>query len=192
MEHRTRGPDTLVCNLAPAPILLRRAAAERAGTSAARAEATGRNAARLTQPRPSDTQIATTNRWLWIGWERSRQSHHTRRMESRSQIQCSLASHDRRATEIRLTPDGRRAIVAAAPATSPWSGGCSLEACLRSWSPHCARPSTPYTTTSFSTGRFLPRVRAVTKLDWLTHAQHGTRSPRAHPSPGSTLSSMVG
>ena len=26
----------------------------------------------------------------------------------------------------------------------------------------------------------------------LTHAQHGTRSPRAHPSPGSTLSSMVG
>jgi DNA-binding MarR family transcriptional regulator len=50
-----------------------------------------------------------------IGWERSRLSHHARRMESRGLIQCSLATHDRRATEIRLTPDGRRAIVAAAP-----------------------------------------------------------------------------
>lgn len=50
-----------------------------------------------------------------IGWERSRLSHHARRMESRGLVQCSLATHDRRATEIRLTPDGRRAIVAAAP-----------------------------------------------------------------------------
>lgn len=50
-----------------------------------------------------------------IGWERSRLSHHARRMESRGLIHCSLATHDRRATEIRLTPDGRRAIVAAAP-----------------------------------------------------------------------------
>jgi len=50
-----------------------------------------------------------------IGWERSRLSHHARRMESRGLIQCSLATHDRRATEIRLTPDGRQAIVAAVP-----------------------------------------------------------------------------
>jgi DNA-binding MarR family transcriptional regulator len=50
-----------------------------------------------------------------IGWERSRLSHQARRMESRGLIQCSLATHDLRATEIRLTPDGRRAIVAAAP-----------------------------------------------------------------------------
>jgi hypothetical protein len=67
MEHRTRGPDALVCNLAPAPILLKRPEAERAGTSPAQAEATGRNAASLIQPRPSDTQIAAKNRWLSLG-----------------------------------------------------------------------------------------------------------------------------
>jgi len=50
-----------------------------------------------------------------IGWERSRLSHHARRMESRGLVQCGLASQDRRATEITLTPEGRRAIVAAAP-----------------------------------------------------------------------------
>jgi DNA-binding MarR family transcriptional regulator len=50
-----------------------------------------------------------------IGWERSRLSHHARRMEGRGLVQCDLATHDRRATEITLTPDGRRAIVEAAP-----------------------------------------------------------------------------
>ena len=50
-----------------------------------------------------------------IGWERSRLSHHARRMESRGLVRCNLAAQDRRATEIRLTPDGRKAIVAAAP-----------------------------------------------------------------------------
>jgi DNA-binding MarR family transcriptional regulator len=50
-----------------------------------------------------------------IGWERSRLSHHARRMEGRGLVQCNLATQDRRATEISLTADGRRAIVAAAP-----------------------------------------------------------------------------
>lgn len=50
-----------------------------------------------------------------IGWERSRLSHHARRMEDRGLIQSNLSAWDRRATEIRLTPDGRRAIVQAAP-----------------------------------------------------------------------------
>ena len=50
-----------------------------------------------------------------IGWERSRLSHHARRMESRGLVQCSLATRDRRATEIKLTPDGQQAIVEAAP-----------------------------------------------------------------------------
>jgi DNA-binding MarR family transcriptional regulator len=50
-----------------------------------------------------------------IGWERSRLSHHARRMQSRGLVQCDLATRDRRATEIKLTPDGRRAIVEAAP-----------------------------------------------------------------------------
>jgi DNA-binding MarR family transcriptional regulator len=50
-----------------------------------------------------------------IGWERSRLSHHAKRMQSRGMVQCGLAASDRRATEIRLTPGGRRAIVEAAP-----------------------------------------------------------------------------
>ena len=50
-----------------------------------------------------------------IGWERSRLSHHARRMESRGLVQGNLAARDRRATDITLTPEGRRAIVEAAP-----------------------------------------------------------------------------
>jgi DNA-binding MarR family transcriptional regulator len=50
-----------------------------------------------------------------IGWERSRLSHHAKRMANRGMVQCDLAASDRRATEIRLTPGGRRAIVEAAP-----------------------------------------------------------------------------
>jgi DNA-binding MarR family transcriptional regulator len=50
-----------------------------------------------------------------IGWERSRVSHHTKRMQSRGLVQCDVAASDRRATEVRLTPDGHRAIVQAAP-----------------------------------------------------------------------------
>ena len=50
-----------------------------------------------------------------IGWERSRLSHHARRMEGRGLVHCNLATRDRRATEIKLTPGGRRAIVEAAP-----------------------------------------------------------------------------
>src|SRR5579863_3566123 len=50
-----------------------------------------------------------------IGWERSRVSHHAKRMQSRGLVQCDVAASDRRATEVRLTPDGQRAIVDAAP-----------------------------------------------------------------------------
>jgi DNA-binding MarR family transcriptional regulator len=50
-----------------------------------------------------------------IGWERSRLSHHARRMEGRGLVHADLATQDRRATEIKLTPEGRRAIVEAAP-----------------------------------------------------------------------------
>src|SRR5947209_15585761 len=67
MEHPTRSPDTLVCNLAPAPIVLKRVEVRRAGESAAQAEATGTNAASLTRLRPSDTQVAAKNRWLSLG-----------------------------------------------------------------------------------------------------------------------------
>ena len=50
-----------------------------------------------------------------IGWERSRLSHHAKRVQRRGLVHCDLAASDRRATEIRLTPGGRRAIVEAAP-----------------------------------------------------------------------------
>ena len=50
-----------------------------------------------------------------IGWERSRLSHHAKRMESRHLVECNLATQDRRATEIQLTPNGWQAMVGAAP-----------------------------------------------------------------------------
>ena len=50
-----------------------------------------------------------------IGWERSRVSHHAKRMQSRGLVRCDVDASDRRATEVRLTPDGQRAIVEAAP-----------------------------------------------------------------------------
>jgi DNA-binding MarR family transcriptional regulator len=50
-----------------------------------------------------------------IGWERSRLSHHAKRMQSRGLVEFNLAKQDRRATEVKLTADGRRAILRAAP-----------------------------------------------------------------------------
>src|ERR1700745_2367076 len=41
-----------------------------------------------------------------IGWERSRLSHHVRRLESRDLVQSRPAPADRRATEITLTDRG--------------------------------------------------------------------------------------
>src|SRR6476646_2060134 len=43
-----------------------------------------------------------------IGWERSRLSHHARRMEGRGLVHSDFATQDRRATEIKLTQKGRR------------------------------------------------------------------------------------
>jgi DNA-binding MarR family transcriptional regulator len=41
-----------------------------------------------------------------IGWERSRLSHHLRRLESRGLVELRPAASDRRATEITLTESG--------------------------------------------------------------------------------------
>jgi len=41
-----------------------------------------------------------------IGWERSRLSHHSRRLESRGLVELRPATSDRRATEITLTESG--------------------------------------------------------------------------------------
>ena len=50
-----------------------------------------------------------------IGWERSRLSHHARRMSRRGLVDCELSAADRRATEVSLTEQGWRAIDEAAP-----------------------------------------------------------------------------
>src|SRR6266568_7657287 len=50
-----------------------------------------------------------------IGWERSRVSHHVRRMSARGLVTCGLSAADRRATEVGLTGRGRQALEDAAP-----------------------------------------------------------------------------
>ena len=50
-----------------------------------------------------------------IGWERSRVSHHVRRMSARGLVTCGLSAADRRVTEVTLTRQGRQALEEAAP-----------------------------------------------------------------------------
>jgi DNA-binding MarR family transcriptional regulator len=50
-----------------------------------------------------------------IGWERSRLSHHTKRMAGRGLVHAGPAGSDRRVTEVSVTPAGRHTIEAAAP-----------------------------------------------------------------------------
>jgi len=50
-----------------------------------------------------------------IGWERSRVSHHVRRMSNRGLVACGLSAADRRVTEVSLTARGRQAMEEAAP-----------------------------------------------------------------------------
>jgi DNA-binding MarR family transcriptional regulator len=51
-----------------------------------------------------------------IGWERSRVSHHVKRMAGRSLVTSAPAPADRRVTEVVLTSRGRRVLEEAAPA----------------------------------------------------------------------------
>jgi DNA-binding MarR family transcriptional regulator len=50
-----------------------------------------------------------------IGWERSRVSHHVRRMSARGLVTCGPSAADGRVTEVTLTDHGRRAQEEAAP-----------------------------------------------------------------------------
>jgi DNA-binding MarR family transcriptional regulator len=50
-----------------------------------------------------------------IGWERSRVSHHVRRMSARGLVASALSATDRRVTEVTLTGPGREALEEAAP-----------------------------------------------------------------------------
>ncbi|WP_432837817.1 MarR family winged helix-turn-helix transcriptional regulator [Dactylosporangium sp. CA-092794] len=50
-----------------------------------------------------------------IGWERSRASHHAKRMAARGLVEMTLAARDRRVTEVSLTAAGRDVLSGAAP-----------------------------------------------------------------------------
>jgi DNA-binding MarR family transcriptional regulator len=50
-----------------------------------------------------------------IGWERSRVSHHVKRMARRALVTSEPATADRRVTEVTLTSRGRRVLEEAAP-----------------------------------------------------------------------------
>jgi DNA-binding MarR family transcriptional regulator len=50
-----------------------------------------------------------------IGWERSRVSHHVRRMCARGLVTCGESTADRRVTEVTMTSHGRQALEEAAP-----------------------------------------------------------------------------
>ena len=50
-----------------------------------------------------------------IGWERSRVSHHVRRMSLRGLVTCGPSAADRRVTEVTLTDHGWQAMKEAAP-----------------------------------------------------------------------------
>ena len=50
-----------------------------------------------------------------LGWGRSRLSHLLRRMESKGLVRRACSAEDGRGQDIALTPEGRRAIVGAAP-----------------------------------------------------------------------------
>ena len=50
-----------------------------------------------------------------IGWERSRVSHHVRRMSGRGLVTYGLSAADRRVTEVTLTARGRQALDEGAP-----------------------------------------------------------------------------
>jgi DNA-binding MarR family transcriptional regulator len=51
-----------------------------------------------------------------LGWEKSRVSHHIARMESRDLVRRQPCPSDRRGLHVAITPEGRRALEAAAPA----------------------------------------------------------------------------
>ncbi len=51
----------------------------------------------------------------YLGWERSRVSHHVSRMAARGLVRKERSSVDRRGAFVVVTPAGRRAIEAAAP-----------------------------------------------------------------------------
>jgi len=58
-------------------------------------------------------RVPMTELASWIGWELSRLSHHTRRMETRGLASRETSTTDRRITDVVLTAQGRGALTAA-------------------------------------------------------------------------------
>ncbi|SDC90538.1 DNA-binding transcriptional regulator, MarR family [Rhodococcus tukisamuensis] len=59
--------------------------------------------------------LRTRDLGLLVGWDRSRTSHQVTRMQKRGLVVREDCAHDARGSMVRLTPDGRAAIEAAAP-----------------------------------------------------------------------------
>ena len=62
-----------------------------------------------------DARMPITVLAAQIGWERSRVSHHVRRMSARALVTCGPSATDKRVTEVTLTDHGRNALQQAAP-----------------------------------------------------------------------------
>lgn len=69
--------------------------------------------ATLTLLRDAGGPLRTGELATALGWERSRMSHLLARMEERGLVSRSATADDRRASEIEVTADGRRALLAA-------------------------------------------------------------------------------
>ena len=95
-----------------------------------------------------------------IGWERSRVSHHVRRMSARGLVSCALSAADRRVTEVTLTGRGGRLRSRRRPGTWIWSGACSSGGCPTAWRGRSARRWKACTPTSSS------KARSRRRLNW--------------------------
>ena len=63
----------------------------------------------------SEGRMRVTDLAIRIGWERSRLSHHLKRMRERGLVETGTAADDRRATEVVLSEAGWEALRQAAP-----------------------------------------------------------------------------
>ncbi|SFJ45411.1 MarR family winged helix-turn-helix transcriptional regulator [Amycolatopsis sacchari] len=62
-----------------------------------------------------DATLSVSDLAVRIGWERSRVSHHVRRMAARGLVHTSSSAEDKRVTVVALTAAGRETLAAASP-----------------------------------------------------------------------------
>lgn len=67
-----------------------------------------------------ERQLQVTALAARIGWERSRASHHVRRMSDRGLVRREVSGTDKRATQAVLTEAGLAALLAATPGHVDW------------------------------------------------------------------------